>query len=301
MAQPTAVKVFTLVCHRDVQLASRCLASFARHCRDPIKLIGIDDGSLTAEDRRTLEASVPGLTIPPSAELSARIEPVLSEYPRSASYRGWCPWAFKLFDIPLYADGDYVYVDGDVLFLRDFSGLGGLGRSGADVVSMQSYANIYSFASLNRVMRRRSLPVIERVNSGFMFVRECAFDLDLIERFLQEAENDPRPYLWEQTAWAVVAAHCNSTHFDARQIAFPQTALHLDWSFKWQPVAMHFVGGTRHLVDHVRAAAVAQPVSDVVALGFDDAKLLTRPGLLLDLCRHRWNLKRWRARKLSVS
>jgi len=282
------IRIFSLLCHRDVELASRCLPSLVRHCRDPIELLGIDDGSLTQEDADHLLAAVPGLSIHRRCEIREQIDARLADYPLCRKYREWCPWATKLFDIPLYANGDFGFIDSDILFLRDFRGLENGPDWGGNIVSMHAYANVYSFALRDRFSRAPFVPLIARFNSGFLLVRRHAYDLDLIERFLHAAQGHPRQLLMEQTAWAVLAAHTQSAHFSKRQVTFPHTALNSARKLRWLPVAVHFVGGTRHLITEVEADARhwdREP--EPAKLTITRSVRLTAAAQLIDVCSHR--------------
>lgn len=289
------LNVFTLACHRDVDLAATCLGSLVAHCKDDIALTAVSDGSLTPDDCRRLLDAVPGLTVLERSDLDSAVEPALCEFPHCRKYRQWCPWALKLLDIPLYARGDFVYIDGDILFLRDFDGLGCGADCRFDLVSMYSYANIYSFAFTDRLMPAFGPPLVHRLNAGFLVVRQSAFRLDLVERFLGTGERHQRPFLLEQTAWAALGAATSSGHFDPAQVSFPHIGLDSRLRLKWRPVAMHFLGGTRHLVPQVKAAAASWP-RDVppVHLAVRPSARLTRGRMLLDVCQHRLLLRRCR-------
>lgn len=289
------LKTFSLLCHRDVELASQCLPSLVRYCRDPIELWGLDDGSLTPDDIEVLQARVPGLSILRRCQIKAEIEARLRDYPLCRKYREWCPWAAKLFDIPLWADEDYAYIDGDILFLREFAGLDNGRRCGAGIVSMHAYANVYSFGLRVRLARGFGFPLIARFNAGFLFVRRSAFDLDLIERFLHGAQGHDRPSLLEQTAWAVMAAHTESGCFNRRQIAFPQMVLDSQRRLKWRPVAIHFLGGTRHLIPEVAADAQDwTPEPEPIQLSIEKVVRLTPATQIIDVCSHRLLLRKCR-------
>jgi hypothetical protein len=285
----------TLLCQRDVELASTCLGSLVARSASLLRMTIVSDGSLEPADMDKLREKIPAVSFIQALDLDSRVLPALKDFPHCRKYREWCPWALKLIDIPLYANSDYVYIDGDILFLRDFAGFESASGSQFNLVSMQSYANIYSFAFMDRLKLRRQLPLVNRLNAGFLYVRKAAFDLELIERFLYSAEKHRRPFLSEQTAWAVMAAHTRSGYFSPEQISFPQMALDAAHCLKWRPVAMHFVGGTRHLIADVQEEAKRwESDQPPVELRIEPSRPLTRTRLLLDLCRHRLLVRRCR-------
>ena len=200
--------IFSLVCHRDVDHTTSCLGSLIARCRDTITLTLFSDGSLTPEDTTSLHKALPTAKIISRKDADTLVLPALKDFPLCRKYREWCPWALKLLDIPIYAQADFAYIDGDILFLRDFTGLS---AGAANIVSMRAYASIYSFSLRNRLALGSHTPVNSHVNAGFLFVRQAGFNLQLIERFLHQAEKHKRPFLWEQTAWAAMAASWRRT------------------------------------------------------------------------------------------
>jgi hypothetical protein len=159
---------------------------------------------------------------------------------------------------------------------------------------MLSYANIYSFNAWNWCIGNFP-PIISRCNSGLWFLKKAAFSLDLIERGLEEGRGDKRPFLWEQTSFGVLAAHCSSGHFNPFQVSFPQTALDSRRQLRWRPVALHFVGGTRHLIPEIQHATADWPADGPpIDLTIEPSRRLSRLGLLFDLYRHRLLVRRCR-------
>jgi hypothetical protein len=258
-------------------------------------IVLVSDGTLTRDDASRLSDAIPGASFLSSEELSSQIEAKIKDYPFCRKYRQWCPWAKKIIDIPLHADSDFIFVDGDILFMRDFELISSGDIEQFGIIAMKSYANIYSFGFKNALLRSPVFPIVAKVNSGFMFVRRGAYSLEVVERFLHDAEGHARPALWEQTAWGVVAGCGKSAYFDSRQVTFPQVAMSPQKQLKWLPVALHFVGGTRHLIPEV-LSLIKELEEDPPAenLRVEGALQLNSGRLAMDIWRHRALIRRCR-------
>ncbi len=285
-------RVFSLVCKKDLAVSIPCLQSFLQRCLDPLQLILVSDGSLDKGDAESLRRALPGSEILFEQDMMTAVAPLLEDRPFSKKYREWCPWARKILDIPIYADGDFAYVDSDIYFLRDFTGL----AESLDcyrLAFMHAYANVYSGSMNNTFPVERHLPIAHRLNSGFMSVASDAFDIDLVERFLGESIAHESPSLWEQSAWACLAAHVPSGYFDAEQITFPQECFDSKLRLSGQPVAIHFVGATRHLFPAFSASWQEQNQDlPCVKLRIHESSRLSTPTMMLDVMRHRVLLSR---------
>jgi hypothetical protein len=290
--------VFSLLCHRDIEMALICLGSFARHCKDSFQLTVLSDGSLTTEDMKRLR-EIDGLKVAPREEVEGPVLDALARHPHCAAFRKIHPWALKLIDAPLLAGGDFAYLDTDILFLRAFRGLDRRGLDEIDLAYMRSYANVYSFSLWERIRRERNLKLVERCNAGLLFARETAYRLDDIEEFLGRISRHTRPLLAEQTAWAMLAARVNSGHFADDQVVFPAYWLGCR-SAAWRRavVAVHFLGGSRHnlprfVEEHSKPAV---EVTEPALLRVTASRRLGLVAQAYDVAHHRLLLRSWRGK-----
>ena len=285
MTPAAPLPVFSLVCKRDLATAVVCLRSFADHCRDDVRLTVVSDGTLDEPDLAAVRAAVPSAAVIDRAEVAAVVDPAVAGRPNCRTFRGIHAWALKLIDLPVYAAGrPFAFVDSDVLFVRDFTGLDRRAIGDVDLAYMHSYANIYSLGLAQRFRRWGRTPLADRCNSGLLYVAAGAYDLDFVEHFLDDVERNAHVLLAEQTGWAALAARTRSGPFDRRQVTFPFDRPSPD------AVAVHFVGATRHLLG--RASPDHSPDDGNAAP--PPARLVVRPGSRLRLPGHLWDIVRHR-------
>jgi hypothetical protein len=200
-AAPT--EVHSLLCHRDVDMALKCLGSCVRYARDPYRWVIHDDGSLLPEDRDRLAAALGPIRFIDRAEADERVMTELQGKPFSQRFRKDFIFSLKLFDVFSSSEGDLAYCDSDVFFFRPFTGLYRWPDERAGGVMLSDVFNGYACTPTHLVRGPRfALPV--RANAGLYFFRRSAYDPDYIEWFL--SRDLPRyavaPSWIEQTIWA---------------------------------------------------------------------------------------------------
>lgn len=252
---PEPLDVRSLICHRDVPLALRCLPSLLTYSHEPLRLTLHDDGSLTDVDEAALLNTFPGARIIRRAEADRVMEDILRQHPACAEFRRVHPLAVKLFDTALGSGSSLLrYCDTDVLFFRPFRGLFDL-SSDVDAIFMTDTHDAYSLRSWQ--MLRRGVRLVARLNSGLICFRVDRFDLDRVEWFLKQ-QMDPRfPHFAEQTAWAVLAAPLVTRQWDPKQVRIIAGGVRRPVTL----VAGHYVGPFRDLLNEVRDDDRA-PLSD---------------------------------------
>jgi hypothetical protein len=278
--------VSTLLCHAHVDMALVCLGSLRSSLREPFRLRIHDDGTLAEEDRLRL-AVLGSPEFVSRREADERIEPVIAGHPRSLAFRRSNPLALKLLDACLLAEGELLYCDSDVLFLRAVEGLFDAGGPQASVF-MRDEQNAYSLRSWQLARHRLRIPA--RLNTGlFRFPRD-RFDLDLVEWYLGRREMHFAPVWMEQTAWALVAGNAETAFFEPRRFRLARTGeapRPTDADDDDLPAALHFVSSSRAGLPAWRGR-VGSPLRRV---GAERAE----PCLTLDLAaeeaRRRW--RRW--------
>lgn len=252
------IEVRTLICHRDVPMGLRCLASLLRYSDTPIRLVVHNDGSLDARDIAQLLEGLPGSVLVSRSESDDRMADVLRHHPVSGRFRHQHPLGLKLFDTTLMTAAPVVqYCDADVMFFRPHHGLFAL--QGADALFMTDTHDAYSFRSWE--MWRWGLRVIDRSNTGLMAFRTACFDLDRAEWVLRRPVRPQFRHFIEQTAWAVLAAPLHVRHFDPTHVRIVAAEVRRPPTL----VAGHYIGPFRHLIQELTAqdfaAASDPPVS----------------------------------------
>lgn len=234
-AQPLVVT--TLVGRTQTPAAQVCLESLRRYAAEPFRLRVHDDGTLREEDLALLAPD----EVVSRREADERMEEILARYPACRAYRRVNPLALKLLDAPLLNPGESLaFCDGDVLFLRPFSGLF---TAEAGAVMMADLQNAYSVRSWHLLLDRR-LRLPQRINTGVLRFRTALYDLDLVEWFLGRSGYLRTPVWVEQTVWALLAARAGCLVYDPRQVSFPERPARVPE----ETVALHFISPRRDLL-----------------------------------------------------
>ena len=172
------------------------------------------------------------------------MEEILARHPACRAYRRVNPLALKLLDAPLLArEESLAFCDGDVLFLRPFTGLFAWPGPEVGAVTMADLQDAYSVRSWHLLLDRR-LRLPRRINTGIVHFRTALYDLDLVEWFLGRSGYLRTPVWVEQTAWALLAARAGCHVYDPRQVAFPEPRVHVPDD----AVALHFISPRRDLL-----------------------------------------------------
>lgn len=243
--------VASLLGHRQMTFAVPCLRSLREACSDPIQLRLHDDGSLTADDLRILDRELAGPEVVSRTEADRRVEEVLAEYPLCAAFRRANPLALKLIDVPLWAAGDVLYCDADILFRRRFRGL--FREPVPRAAFMRDHQNAYSVRP-GHLLRHRTLRLAGEVNTGIVLAPRKICEIERIEEFL--GLPDLRPAVWiEQTCWAALGAG-QSDLLDSHQFAIASPE-----AIRGDAVALHFVSPVRSLLaDCLPNSVVGEPI-----------------------------------------
>jgi hypothetical protein len=237
--------VRTLIGHKQVDVGLRCLASLIRFSSEAIGWVIHDDGTLTAEDHNTLLADLPGSAIVSRAEADAIVEPLLKRYPGCRAYRESHPLALKLLDVALLESDELAYCDSDLLFLRPHTGLFAWPNTEAGAIFMQDIQEAYSLRPwhLHPVGK---ICVPGRANSGLIFFRRSAYDLDFIEWVLGrpqlESVFEKRAYWIEQTCWAALGWRAGCYLWSASQFIIATPGMK---DLSDSTVGIHFVASCR--------------------------------------------------------
>lgn len=255
-AQPLVVT--TLLGRAQTPAARACLGSLRRSMAEPFRLRVHDDGTLREEDLALLAPD----EVVPRREADGRMEEILARHPACRAYRRANPLALKLLDAPLLApEESLAFCDGDILFLRPFSGLFAWPGPEVGAVTMADAQNAYSVRSWHLLLDRR-LRLPRRINTGLVLFRATAYDLDLVEWFLGRSGYLRTPVWVEQTAWALLAARAGCRVYDPRQVAFPERPARVPG----EAVALHFISPRRDLLPAYLEAAPDRTCEPPVAV-----------------------------------
>lgn len=206
-------------------MALLSLRSFVHNYQGEYEIHVYEDGSLTEEDK-ILFTDLPHTIIKDKKEVDALANEALSKYPYCRAWRGENAFTVKLFDMAIAEEGDYVYFDSDIFFIRPFTGLERRSYGGEDLVLMYDRYDYYSLNYFERFIYPR-VKFPDKINAGFYYLKQNAIDWDLFEWLFSQQQYFPRDKeLWrvslaDQTAWALLAANCNSKIFKRKHIIIP--------------------------------------------------------------------------------
>ena len=250
----STLTVHGLVCHNHVNMAITCFGSLLKFSTEPLHLVIHDDGSLTPEDTQKLLSSLEGSTIVSRAEADELMNQQLKNYPNSYKYRDENIYGLKLLDISLLSQTDFAFCDSDILFLRPFSGMFRWPNAETSALFMQDYLNSYSILPWHLLgADKPKMP--SKVNSGLIFFRKSAYDLDFIEWVLGRDEFRHKVGWLEQTCWAALGYRAGCRLWNPQQIALMRPKTRLTDPL----VAGHFVKEARYRMGEFLAATEDLP------------------------------------------
>lgn len=253
---PRKLTVHTMMGHKHVELASKCLASLVKFSQDSVHVVVHEDGSVTPEDQAAFAEMVPSSSFVLKKDADAPMNEFLSKYPACRKLRDNLVFGLKIFDIQvLENDDNLAYTDCDILFLKPFRGLFEMPPDPkAGGIFMRDPVQAYCLRSI-QYLATPKLKLADRLNGGLLYFRRSAFDWDLVEWFLTHNEFNVHPYWKEQTAWSVLAAATNSWMWDEKQVRVVTSGDDFDNDL----VVAHFVSNYRHLLEQAPSDA---PISN---------------------------------------
>jgi hypothetical protein len=250
--------LYNLICKKHLSMGVTCLTSIYKQCKDELDFVILEDGTLNDDDIDVLHRSLKNVRIIRSSAADKLLERHLVNYPFCAKYRKLNPLIRKVVDVPLIAAGSFSFCDSDILFKQPFSGIDLRNSNAVDFVYMTDAIESYSVSFYDRYFNRTRIRLMDRVNSGFMFVREGVWSLDFVEQFLSEPRYHLHPTLIEQTCWAALAARTRSAAWNSSQITVAGTIA----ADAPGAIAVHYITPTRHLFDE---SSAARTVNDLPA------------------------------------
>jgi hypothetical protein len=234
-------EIRTLLCHRDVDLAIHCLSSAIQLSVDPVHLVIHEDGSLTDQDRATIESRIPGTRILTRHDADAIMAERLAKHPNARFFREGSVWGLKLLDVVLAEPGTCFYLDGDIRFFRPFQGLFGENvTKGRCVFLNDTVWQAYSVRPWH-LWDKRGLKLVSGINTGLTLCDPAVFDLDFVDWFLAQPDWRVIPAWTEPTCWAALAARSDGAAIDPCQL----TNLYPSAEINDETVGGHFLSAYR--------------------------------------------------------
>lgn len=245
-----------------------CLKSLLVYCQDDIDLQIHTDGTLSQKEKDSINAELVGtmVTISDSSENTSRILDCLEGRPNCQKFRRDSIWGIEFFD-PIYAfpkDSISFYLDADILFLRQFSGLFDRKqvKNGA-IFLKDTQWDAYSFRPWHMLTGKKKPQVVEGITTGLVFWDKSAIDWDYLEWFLGEHRLHQISEWVMPTAQAGLANRCEAKTICPKQIPnlYPNTQIHEDtfgvhllgsyrkkWIGKFDATVQKYVGNLPTLV-----------------------------------------------------
>lgn len=212
------------------------MASFQNCSEDEFEFVVHEDGSLSADDLKSLASSLKLADIITRKQADAEMESALARHPRCAAFRRTYPLALKMFDFVHFAKDEVAsFIDSDIYASKRFSRFFEM-DSQVSFRFMRDRRSAYSLRPWNvsGCMRLR-----ERINTGIAQIRRRDGLFDSFEEFLGLPQwRHITPWI-EQTAFAYVASQENVRVFKPESCAMAESA-----ASKAAPI-VHFTGTFR--------------------------------------------------------
>lgn len=260
---PETRAVRTLIGHKHVDVGLRCLASLIRFSSEPIKLHLHDDGTLTNADIELLLTKLSGSVIVSRPEADAIVLPQLNRYPKCRAYRERQVLALKLIDMALIESEELAYCDSDVLFLKPHAGLFAWPNERIGAMFMQDIQDAYSLRPWH-VYPAGKVRVPRRTNSGLIFFRRSAYELDFVEWLLGQPGLEgvfaKRSHWIEQTCWAALGWRARCYLWSAGQFIIATQSM---TGLSDETVGIHFVAAARSKLNEFPVASSVGAATDI--------------------------------------
>lgn len=253
LADPAALQVRTLLCHRDVPLMLRCWPTLVACSRDPVETVVHDDGSLTPEDEVALQAAIPRCRILWRKVADEIMAERLRAHRHAGAFRTGSVWGLKLLDVVLAESGDCFYVDTDIRFFRPFTGLFCADAIAHGPVFLRD--TVWAAYSIRpwHLLDSRHLRVSAAINTGLTLVARRDYDLDFVDWFLAQPDWRVIPAWIEPTCWAAMAVRTSGRAVDPAQLPNLYPGVRLGP----ESIGAHFLSAYRGRFE----AALAVPVA----------------------------------------
>ncbi|QJD96951.1 hypothetical protein HH214_14275 [Mucilaginibacter robiniae] len=194
--------VYTLLCERDVPMATVTLPKILRFLQPNQPLVIIDDGSITDKGTEMLLQLSPAIQVIKRKEREEQVLDMISQYPGCRKYRDEYGPALKLIDIPLLArtaSPRFTYTDSDIIYIKNCEAYFGQQQNTylrTDAIKLS--------VKLSNVFFKYRWPIPYKFNSGYFSYDTQKYDLDVIEYFVTRPDVRNNKWVHEQTCWALM-------------------------------------------------------------------------------------------------
>lgn len=202
-----------------------------------------DDGTLTTDNRATLQHHFPNARIIDRPTANQYVLAKLAEHPRCLEFRKTNHLSPKVFDFAAYLESDHMLLlDSDVLFFAEPTAL--LERIENPNYRLNTVnGDVDSAYTIDpaTVQQKFGFELIDRFNSGLGLIHKASLNFDWIEEFL--ALPDILGHFWriEQTLYALCSCRFGT------ELLPPEYDVHLEGGIDGSP-SRHYVGKIRHLM-----------------------------------------------------
>ena len=223
-----------------------CIKSLITFCEDRIDLKLHTDGTLSQKDKDSIYSELTGtiVTITESTENSSRVLDYLQGRPNCQKFRKESIWGIEFFD-PLYAfpeDPISFYLDADILFLRQFSGLFDRNQvKGGAIFLKDSQWDAYCLRPWELIGSQPKAEIVKGITTGLVFWDKSVIDWDYLEWFLRAHHLHHIPDWIMPTVQAGLANRCQSKTVCPKQIM----NLYPNAKIAQQTFGMHLLGSYR--------------------------------------------------------
>jgi len=274
----------TLLCHRDVPLALRCINSAIKFSAEKFQLVIHDDGSLTLDDCAVLVDMFPEVRFISRPQSDEAMSDKLSNYPNALAFRNESVWGLKLLDIVLLEPGNCFYIDSDIAFFKPFKNLfSNHVVNGRCIFLNDTVWNAYSIRPWH-LLDQRKLKVASGINTGLTLCDPRVFDLDFVDWFLGQPDWRVIPAWTEPTCWAALASRVNGQLINPKQILNLYPSAYISDKF----VAGHFLSSYRSKWDYLLNDELYGIDIDPVSIEYTPALSLSPLGLAANLVKRRF-------------
>jgi hypothetical protein len=208
LAPPDAPKVFFLTGAQFWYQTAFCAFSLLVHAARPIRIVAVDDGTLTREQAEKLGRIFPGLQILWADESERRLEAHLpaARFPTLRRRRLVYPHLRKLMDVHAGNAGWRLVLDSDMLFHRRPDLLLDWLENPHEPLHMVDVEDAYGYSSgLMTELAGASIP--QRLNVGLCGLRSDMIEWDRLEAWCRAMlEREGSHYLQEQAMVAMLTA-----------------------------------------------------------------------------------------------
>jgi len=236
-------EIHVLTCAKDWLNLVWTLKTFYHYSSRHYALCIHDDGTLTTDNRATLQHHFPNARIIDRSTADQRIFAKLAAYPRCLEFRQTNHLSPKLFDFAEYLESDrMLLLDSDILFFAEPTAL--LQRIEDSNYHLNTVngdvASAYTIDP-DIVQEKCGFTVIDRFNSGLGLIHKASMNLEWIEEFL--ALPNILSHFWriEQTLYALCSCRFGT------ELLPPEYDVHLEGDISGSS-SRHYVGMIRHLM-----------------------------------------------------